>query len=68
MPEWPGHLAIRRDFGKSVDYHNLAELVAIMSIRCPVHGRRDLGDVVIALALWKKGESFDAEKLKPQVA
>ncbi len=31
---------------QATGYHNLAELVAIMTIRCPVHGRRDLGDVV----------------------
>jgi hypothetical protein len=31
---------------QATGYHNLAELVAIMSIHCPVHGRRDLGYVV----------------------
>ena len=32
--------------GQATGYHTVAELVAIMSIPCPVHGRRDLGDVV----------------------
>lgn len=31
---------------QATGYHTLAELDAIMSIRCPVHGRRDLGVVV----------------------
>jgi len=31
---------------QATGYHTLAELVAIMSIPCPVHGKRDLGLVV----------------------
>ena len=31
---------------QATGYHTLAELDALMSIRCPVHGRRDLGVVV----------------------
>ena len=39
-----GACTCRRE--QATGYHTLAELDALMSIRCPVHGRRDLGVVV----------------------